>query len=617
MKIKINPVIIIFTVYLCLGLYLVFAYFSLHSMLAAISTVNLQPFAYVVLTLGVTLSVLSLFSLLRIPFFHYLFKLFHLWILIIIGIVLWVYYEYGYLLSEMFSVDTQQSIVKTFPVTNPDMFQPLIKLFQSVLTHFKQHDIYYLLFAALLMAIVQVILYLPSSLRFVYHSHISPIKYTIKHLLVSVVLFLPLFYIATYYPRLDTRLNPQLEALLAKQPAEIAVDKNAFYPLLSVWLTESQAPVAAGQMWLAEYQKMLAYFRNIQKPLNRDLYPQYRALKLYGMDRQDQERINQLYVHLLNDPDTQDRNELHDYVQRYTGPLQTMAMSRHYKAYANPLNYVDDSVAAYFQQYAQSFLSLHRLFLAQSLLNHTDDQAALLRDINVDYNFNLMVIRSSSDPQVKLMHINKQVITIEFLNTLLQRPAYQNSGMYQQITRLPNLAKLVIDHGNVARHKILLLRQQLDLGQAAAKNMQGASAFIIHYAFKYNQTLNCIYRDAVRKYNLNVMDPASHIRAQEKARPKPGLDNVIGNVICNASLPQGDSAYYTQAVEANGRMMILKARSRILEEGISDVNINAFLTNNAARFFNPFSAAALKWDREAHRIFFEYNNGQEPVRVVM
>ena len=615
MKIKFSPVVSVFVLYLILGSYLIFTYFNLSQSLALIEIIDLAPIAYAVLTLAAILLTLSLFSLFRIPFFHYLFKMVHLWMLILAGLLWWLYHEYGYLLSEMFSADTQQSIAHAFPVTEPGMFQPLLDLSQHSLTRFREKYVYLLLAVAIVLGVLQVVLYLPSSLRYVYHTHISPLGYTIKHILVSVLLLAPLLLLANFLLKLDAGINPNLAGFLAKVPAEMQVSENAFYPLLTVWLSELDDKSAAGQQWFKEHQQMVAYFTKNNKLVKSREYPQYRKLNLSGMDKSDQAGINQLFVQRLSTHTPEQEKAVLSYAQRYQMPLQAMQKLRAYKQYQNPIDYLEDSHTEYFKDYSGSFLALHRLSLLVSLIGHATGDQVLIKHIMSDYSFNHMIIRNSSDPEVKLLHIKKQTITAELIYSLLQDPGFQNDGMYKLVNSMPALAGEVIDHSNIARKKVKLIKTQIDQGNEQAATLRAAAAYIFDYTFKYHKTLNCIYNDAVRTYNLDGKDPLAHIRSQASTNPKPGMDNLIGNIICLASIPASDSRYYTNAVEASGKLIILKARSKMLEQGIRDININAFLTNNSTYFYNPFTGGALNWDRDARQIFFEYNDGQAMVRI--
>jgi hypothetical protein len=232
-----------------------------------------------------------------------------------------------------------------------------------------------------------------------------------------------------------------------------------------------------------------------------------------------------------------------------------------------------------------------------------------------EYFYNINIIRSSNDPNVKLVNIEKQTIIVQFLYNLLHDTKFQNKNIYTFIDKMPVLSKVVMSQNPIARKNINLVKSQIDTAMRSLANKQSPSARIIDYAFKYNKTMNCIYEHAKREYNLDDQKISVHIDRQRLGISKSSLGNVIGNIICKASIPGGRRDNYIKAIETNGRIMILKARSKLFEEGINDVNIGAYLTNHSGKYYNPFTAGALKWDREARHIYFEYNNGRENVKV--
>jgi hypothetical protein len=615
MKVKFNPVLAIFVFYICLSAYLIFSYFSFHKYLSAIEVVNLTPVAYGLLTLGSIFLALSLFSLFRIPFFHYLFKMINLWIVILNGLILWLYFEHGYMLSDMFNTDTQQSIAKTFPVTQPEMFTPIIDLIQIALISFKEHVIYIYLAITIVLAVIQIVLYMPSSLRYVYHTHISPIKYTIKHILVSLLLLAPLLFAANYYFKLDSSLNPELEKLLAETPQSVNDAENAFFPMLTLWISESPDRNAFGKQWTSEHRKMLAYFAQLNKPMKPSEYPGYRKLLLYGMNKANQAAINQLFIKQLATNDNQLAKEIDVYIKRYQTSLDTVRSLYRYQYYQNPVNYTNQSYTQFYSDYPESQLSLHRLNLLAILIEHGSDKKSFANNIMNDYIFNIRMIRNSSDPHVKLLHIEKQTVIVQFLYNLLQNPEFQNSDVYNLINTLPALIKIVIDQKLIAQKNIQLLKNQLDLANQSLANKQSSASKIIDYTFKYNKTLNCIYDQAAREYNLDNKDISAHIKRQMIGTSKSSLGNVIGNIICKASLANTTSDIYIKATEANGSIMLLKARSKLYEDAVSDVNIAAYLTNHSREYYNPFTGGALKWDRDTKQIYFEFNTGKENIEV--
>lgn len=615
MKIKLSPVQFIFILYICLSSYLIFSYFGLQQFLSRIDVVNLIPIAYAVLIVGATLLTLSLFSLFRIPFFHYLFKMFHLWIVILFGFILWLYFQYGYMLSDLFNAETQQSIAKTFPVTKPDMFNPLINLIQVVLNHVKAHAINVYMPIAIALVVIQIILYMPSSLRYVYHTHISPIKYTLKHVFLSVLLLSPLLFAANYYVKLDDSLNPRLEALLSIKQVNIKDADNAFFPILALWTPGIADRVAYGKQWLAKDKKMLAYFHKFNKPVKPLEYPAYRELALGGMSKPDRAAINQLYVQRLLAKDPKTEEQLSNFAQKYQAPLQICQSLPQYQHYINPINYTSSSFTGFYNDFAESFLSLQRLDLAELLIQHGSDINDLVKSISGVYSFNLRMIRTSSDSNVKLLFIKNQIVVVQFLYNLLQSPEYQNETLYGFINNMPLLIKTVVGQKPIAQKNILLLKQQLDTAIKSLAGKESPIKQITDYTFKYNKTMNCIFDEATRKYNLDNLDVSAYIKRQKTVLPKAEIDNAIGNIICRASTPVVVSDPYIKAIETNGRIMMLKARSKLFEEKINEVNYDAYLTNHGDKYFNPFTERALKWDSSAKQIYFQYNNGKENVKV--
>lgn len=615
MKVKFSPVLYIFVFYICLSAYLVYAYFSFQQYLSGIEVVNLAPVAYGLLIFSSIFLALSLFSILRIPLFHYLFKMFHLWIVVLSSLILFFYFKYGHMLSDMFTMDTQQSIANTFPGAQPEMFKPLINLIQTGFKYFKEHVVVYYFIITIVLVIIQIILYMPSSLRYVYYTHISPIKYTFKHILVSLLLLAPLLFGANYYFRLDSSLNPEIERLLTADQQNVKDTDNVFFPMLTIWMPDIPDRISYGKQWISEDRQMLAMFKNINKPVTPVEYPGYRKLLLGGMSKTDQAAINQLFVKRLQKNDIKLDESIYNYVKKYQTPLKLAQSFYGFQYYRNPVNYTDRSYTDFYSDYSESFLSLERLNLLASLIGHGADLRPTIKNISDDYFFNLRMIRSSSDPNVKLLYIEKQSVIVQFLYNLLQNPAFQNGAIYNYINNLPTLIKTVIDQKRIARKNILLLKNQLDLAAQHLSANQSPTAKIIEYTYKYNKTLNCIYSHAERAYNLDNQEISDYIKRQKSVILKADLDNMIGNVICEAGIPHVKSDIYIKAVETNGRIMILKGRSKLYEDKINEVNIGSFLTNHSDKYYNPFTGEALKWDRDANQIYFKYNTGKENVKV--
>lgn len=615
MKVKLSPVLSIFIIYICLSAYLIFSYFNLQQRLSGVGVVNLTPVAYGLLILGSVFLALSLFSLFRIPIFHYLFKMLHLWVVIVSGLILWFYFKHGNMLSNMFNTDTQQSIAKNFQVAQPDLFIPLFSLIQHALINFREHVIYLYFALTIILAIVQLILYMPASLRYVYHTHISPVKYTIKHIFVSVLLLVPLLYAANYFFKLDYSLNPDLENLLADKQHDIKDTDNVFFPILTLWLSDLSDSIAYGNQWMTEHKRMLDYFQKLNKPVNPLEYPGYRKLLLSGMSKEDQAVINQLYIKRLLKNEPEIEADILSYANKYQTPLKMTRSFYDYGNYKNPVNYTDRSYTEFYSDYTESLLSLQRLYLLDSLIKHRANVKALIKDISDDYMYNIRMIRTSTDPHVKLLHIKKEIIIAQFLYNLLQHPEFQHDQIYHFISQLPFLVKEVTDQKLIAQKNILLVKHQLDLANQTLTSSQSNPAKIIDYTFKYNKTLNCIYAHATAEYNLDDREISLHLKRQKTDTSKASLDNVIGNIICNANISSGENDIYVRAVEANGGLMILKARSKLYEDKINDLNVAAYLTNRSGDYFNPFTGAALQWDRDAKQIYFEYNDGIHNVKI--
>ena len=293
-----------------------------------------------------------------------------------------------------------------------------------------------------------------------------------------------------------------------------------------------------------------------------------------------------------------------------------MCIRDRYKTYRNPTEFTGIGYTEYFTGYDASLLSLHRLNLLVGLAQQDEAGKSLVKDLFADYFFNQLVIKNSSDPVDKMLHIEKQIITADFLNTLLQVPAYQNQDFYKLINYLPVMDEEALDFSKIARSKVLYFKKQFD-NHVSSGESGVMPDYMLAYVFKYNKTLNCIYNNMDRELNLDARSPLMHVKAQQEANPKASLTNVIGDVICSVSIPGHVSDYFTRAVEANGSIMMLKARSASIEQGIPDINMNVFLNDNSEKYYNPFTKEALKWDRDMKRIYFEYNNGEENIRITL
>jgi len=542
--------------------------------------------------------------------------MFHLWIVMTSGLILWLYFKHGHMLSELFSANTQQNIAKTLPMLAPDMLAPLVNITSDALNNFRDHAVNIFLIVTIVLAIIQIVLYMPSSLRYVYHTHISPVKYTLKHVVVSVFFLAPILFSINFIFKFDDSLDPRLEKLLAEEQPDVNDAENVFFPLLTLWLPDIQDRVAYGKQWVSEHKRMLAYFKTSNKPSNPLEYPGYRKLLLRGMNKEDQSSINQLYIKELAGDGKKLATDINNYLLKYNNQLRSSRSLYRYQRYLNPVNYTSQSFTRFYSDYSGSMLSLHRLNLIYSLAGHDIDVKAIIKNISDDYLFNLVMIRNSSDPDVKYLHLQKQTINVQFLYNLLQRPEFQTKDVYNFINYLPVLAEEFLGQNLIARKDMLLVQGQLDAGRQYLSNQQSPAANIIDYTLKYNKTLNCIYAHASADYNLDNKKISLYLKAQKPAPSKASLDNLIGDLICNASIKTGTKDVNIKSVEVNGSVMILKARSKLFEENINDINATAYLTNHSGKYKNPFTEGALQWDRDSKQIYFDYTVGKENIRVI-
>lgn len=614
MKIKYSPVVYVCVLYLLLSAYLIFSYMDFYQYLKGIAVIDLTPIAYVMLTFSIALMVLALFSIFRIPVFHYLFKMLHLWIVIVLGMLAGLQIKYGSMLWNSLSTNAEHTIAKAFPGADPKIFQPLVDLVQTSLRQFKDHLAYILLIIAIVVIVIQVILYLPSSLRYVYHTHISPFRYTLKHVFVSTIILAILLFSANFYMKLDSGVNPKLESLLALETKPVNDKANAFYPMLTIWMPDVADRTAAGKQWVMDYREMLAYFRKQNKPVKIAAYPKYRKIYFQGMSPADQAEINQIYIRRLREKNYKTGKDIQKYVERYRISLNVLHSLYAYKDYQNPLKYTGESYTDSFKNYEASLLVLHRLNLLVGLIENNEVDKSLIKNSFTDFIFDLVVIKNSTDPANKMLFTDKLSITLDFLNTLLQDPAYQNSIIYKPIGYLPILDKAALDYSKIARSRLVYFKSQFDGYTNSVKNSSIAEN-VFDYTFKYNRTLNCIYNNLNRELNLDNKMALAHLKAQQAQVLKPRLTNMIGDMICGVSTPEYESNYLIKEIEVNGKILMLKARAKALEQAVPAFNMNAFLTNNADKYYNPFTREALKWDGTNNQIYFEYNNGKKNVRV--
>lgn len=615
MKIKFNPVLYIFLLYICLSSYLIFSSFSFQQYLSGVAVVNLTPVAYGLLALGSILLTLSLFSLFRIPVFHYLFKMLHLWIVILSCLILFLYYKYGHTLSDIINANMQQKIAEIFPGTQAAMFKPPINSIQIALKNFKEHVVVLFLVVTSIMAVIQIILYMPSSLRHVYYTHVSPLKYTLKHITVSLLVLAPLLFFSILYFKSDSSLNPKLEKLLSTDQHKANKSDNAFYPMLTMWIPGITNRISYGEQWLSEHGKMLAYFQLSDKPVVLSQYPNYQKLLLGGMPQADQDAINQLYINRLLKDDIKIDTQIASYIKKYQQQLKISRSLYNYKYYQSPVNYTGRSYTDFYSDYSGSFLSLLRLNLLTSLIEYGSDMHSFIKNMHDEYYTNLRTIQYSDDPDVKNLYLDKQKVIVQFIYYVLQNPKFQNNDIYRFIDHIPVLGKSVISQKFIAQKNIQHVKNQLDQANKNLSKIRSATTKIIDYTYKYNQTLNCVFEHATNEYNLDNQGIEEYIKRQTPDTSKARVDNVIGNIICKSSLPEKGTDIYIKAVEINGSIMILKARSKLFENKINIINFGAFLTNHSRTYYNPFTAGPLKWDRDANQIYFKYNNGNKIVKV--
>lgn len=172
-----------------------------------------------------------------------------------------------------------------------------------------------------------------------------------------------------------------------------------------------------------------------------------------------------------------------------------------------------------------------------------------------------------------------------------------------------------MDQRLIARNTLELHKNDLVQANQKLSNMHSSDGNFIRYTYKYHKTLNCIFDRARTKYNLGDLDISTYIQHLKPINTKASLDNAIGYAICQKSISDNEDDIFIKSVETNGKIMILKARSKILENKIDIFNISTYLNNHSNQYFNPFTSSPLKWNSDMHQIYFDYNNGNKKIRV--
>ncbi len=617
MNIKYSPLLYILVFYQLLCGYLFFAYTDFHQYLVGVETVDLAPLAYMVLGTSIMLFILAAFSLLRIPVFHYLFNMLHLWLLLLAGGVLYLYITYEIRIAVTFDSDIEKLLSEHRLAINATVFSPLVYLVDSVLALFRGMAGKILFAVVILGSVIQGMLYMPATLRYIYHTDFSSLRYAIKHIFFSLVLLAPLLLAANYYLQRDDNPEPEMAALLQAKPAPVADSENAFYPMLTLWSMGNGELSAAGRQWLAEFNQMIAWFEKHKQPVVLANYPRIDRLRLGGINVNDRAAINQLYIKRLYSDSTPSSRGISQYGKKYNSALKSLAAIHTFRKYANPLQYNGISYTRFYQDYRQSHLSLHRLYLLMILLAYEAKPDQLITEIGKDLQLNQLVIGQSNDPEVKALFIEKQSITVEFAHVLLKNDAYNNKSMHQMITRLPVPNFNAINMQHIAHTELDYIDRQLKTIRLLATGSQLINENVIDYVFKPNRTLNCIYTDLAKVLNLQGKSLQDYLASQGRVMRKASLINIVGDAICINYAQKHVGIDTARLIELKGKVIILRARSAARKSDIPDLNMTAFLNNNQLKYANPVTGEALKWDRETRRIYFEYTVDNQKTRVAL
>jgi len=617
MRIKYSLLIYILVFYLLLCGYLFFAYADFHQYLVSVQSVDLAPLAYLVLATSITLFILAAFSILRIPVFHYLFNMLHLWLLVLAGAILYLYITYEIHISVAFDSDIDKLLSKHRLNIDATVFSPLVYLVNSLLALFRGLEGKILFATVILGSMIQLMLYMPSSLRYIYHTDFSSLRYTIKHVFISLVLLAPLLFAANYYLQHDDNPEPEMEELLLAKPVPVADIENAFYPMLTVLSTADGEISSAGRKWVSEFNEMLTWLEKQKQPVVPDNYPHIDQLRLGGIDVNDRAAINQLYIKRLYSDSTPYNREISRYSKKYSSALNIAASLHAFRKYANPLKYNGISHTRFYQDYQQSHLSLHRLYLLTILLAYETNPDQLITEIGKDLQLNQLVIRQSNDPAVKSLFIEKQTITVEFVHVLLKKETFNRKSMHDMIARMPAPDFIAINMKNIAHKEIIYIDRQLKKIHSFSTDSQLVNEHVIDYVFKQNRTLNCIYADLAKVLNLRGKSLQEYLASQGMVVRKASLINIVGDAICISYTQNLVGIDTAKLIELKGRVIILKARNAARINGIPDLNMAAFLNNNQNKYSNPVTGEALKWDRDSGRIYFEFTVNNKKTRVAL
>jgi hypothetical protein len=617
MNIKYSPLLYILVFYLLLCGYLFLAYTDFHQYLASVDAVDLVPLAYIVLGTSITLFILAAFSLLRIPVFHYLFNMLHLWLLLLAGGLLYSYITYEIHIAVAFDSDIDTLLSEHRLAINAMVFSPLVYLVDSVLALFRGMAGKILFAVVILGVLIQLMLYMPVTLRYIYHTDFSSLRYAIKHVFVSLVLLAPLLFAANVYLQRDDNPASEMAALLQAKPAPVADSDNAFYPMLTLWSTGDGELSAAGRQWLAEFNQMMAWFEKHKQPVVPANYPGIDRLRLGGMIADDRAAINQLYIKRLYSDGTPSSRAISQYGKKYNSALNSLAAIHTFRKYANPLPYNGISHTHFYQDYQPSHLALHRLYLLMILLAYEAKPDQLVTEIGKDMQLNQLVIRQSNDPLVKSLFIEKQSITVELAHVLLKKDTFNSKSMHNLIAKLPVPDFDAINTRYIAHTELGYMDRQLKTIRSFAVRSELINENVIDYVFKPNRTLNCIYADLAKVLNLQGKSLQDYLASQGRVMRKASLINIVGDAICISYAQKHVGIDTEKLIELKGKLIILRARSAARKSGIPDLNMTAFLNNNQGKYANPVTGEALKWDRETRRIYFEFTVDNKKTRVAL
>ena len=254
-----------------------------------------------------------------------------------------------------------------------------------------------------------------------------------------------------------------------------------------------------------------------------------------------------------------------------------------------------------------SHYAISELFSAVTVikLQEGDAQAFIQRTASAA-KFHRMVLRGNGDLVSKLIALHN----IQRAANLASAAVRENpmlAHIYQPV--LLTISQPLTDAERSLESVMVAEFRQLASTLSLDKYADEASFFdklLIQFSYKYNATLNRLYRDSLGWRDLSQLSAEQYLAAEKTALAKfeepwhDGYMHIIYNPLGKTLLGISSPKYATfprRTIDIDGRLRLVSLQIQIAAQKIPESEISPFLKNAAPQFRDPYTGQPMQWDK--------------------